>query len=58
MYCYKFPNEFVHELNMVLARFWWGGNEDKKKIHCLHWDSLCTSKDLVLRTSKLSTLLF
>lgn len=44
MYCYKLPKEFHHELNMILARFWWGGNEEKKKIRWRNCDALCTSK--------------
>lgn len=38
------PKEFLHELNMILARFQWGFTEDKRKIHWKHWDVLCMAK--------------
>lgn len=44
MYCYRLPKEFLHELNMIQARFWWGGSKKKRKIHWRHWDSLCMAK--------------
>lgn len=27
------PKSFVHELNMIMARFWWGSTTAKRKIH-------------------------
>lgn len=29
---------------MLIARFWWGGDIDKRKIHWKNWESLCVSK--------------
>lgn len=41
---FKFPKSFLHELNMIMARFLWGDNEESRKIHQKIWDSLCVSK--------------
>ncbi|XP_022715057.1 uncharacterized protein LOC111274575 [Durio zibethinus] len=46
----------VHELNMIIARFWWGGSEDQRSIHWKSWDSLCVLK-LVLKAKYQGTLL-
>lgn len=37
MYCYKLSKDFLHELNMALARFWWGGTEEKRKAIGIIW---------------------
>ena len=44
MRCFKFPKSFVHELNMLMARFWWGNGENRRRIHLPGWDYLCLSK--------------
>ena len=44
MSCFKFPKSFVHDLNMIIARFWWGSGREKKGIHWLNWDLLSVSK--------------
>ncbi|OMO54874.1 reverse transcriptase [Corchorus capsularis] len=44
MSCFKFPKSFLHELNMLIARFWWGSTDTKRKIHWKAWDDLCVSK--------------
>ncbi|OMO57964.1 reverse transcriptase [Corchorus capsularis] len=44
MSCFKFPKTFLHELNMVMARFWWGDTKLKWRIHWKSWDDLCISK--------------
>ena len=33
MSCFKLPTDFVHELNMIIAGYWWGDSSIKKKIH-------------------------
>ncbi|OMO69412.1 hypothetical protein CCACVL1_19518 [Corchorus capsularis] len=35
---------FIHELNMVIANFWWGSTDSKRQIHWKSWESLCISK--------------
>ena len=44
MSCFKLPKGFCHEVNMLLAGFWWGDKSNKRKIHWKNWDSLCCSK--------------
>ena len=44
MSCFLLPKSFVHEINMLMADFWWGDNNGKRKIHWRAWDSLCISK--------------
>ena len=38
------PRGFIHEINMILAGYWWGDCGSKKKVHWKAWDSLCCSK--------------
>ena len=42
--CFKFPKYFVHDLNIILAKFWWGSKGEKRGIHWTAWDNLCVSK--------------
>ncbi|OMO64558.1 hypothetical protein CCACVL1_21676 [Corchorus capsularis] len=44
MSCFLFPKSFVHELNMMLAKFWWRHGKDNHGLHWANWESLCTSK--------------
>ena len=30
---FKFPKSFVNELNMIIAKFWWKVEKEKKGIH-------------------------
>ena len=31
MSCFKLPKSFVHDFNMIIARFWWGNGRNKKE---------------------------
>lgn len=33
MSVFKLPSSLCHELQVMVARFWWGGAEDSRKIH-------------------------
>ena len=44
MSCFKLPKGFLHELNMLLAGFWWGDVGTKRKIHWKNWEFLCQSE--------------
>ena len=33
MSCFKFPKSFVNDLNVIIAKFWWGGGKEKRGIH-------------------------
>ncbi|OMO90460.1 putative ribonuclease H protein [Corchorus capsularis] len=44
MSCFRFPKTFVHDLNKLIAKFWWGSTDSKRRIRWKSWDSSCTSK--------------
>ncbi|XP_021823769.1 uncharacterized protein LOC110765025 [Prunus avium] len=44
MNCFLLPKGFCDELNSVVAKFWWSGDKDKRKIHWLPWKKLCNYK--------------
>ncbi|CAL8989562.1 unnamed protein product [Prunus brigantina] len=44
MSCFLMPSSLCKAINADLARFWWGHNEEKNKIHWLSWDKLSFSK--------------
>ena len=44
MSCFKLPKGFCHEINMLMATYWWGDSDSKRRIHWKNWDSLCCSK--------------
>ena len=44
MNCFKLPSGFLQEINMMLARFWWGDVGTKRKMHWKKWEQLCISK--------------
>lgn len=43
MGCVLLPKSFLHELNMIMANFWWGGTSSIHKMHWKSWDFLCLS---------------
>lgn len=44
MSCFQLPVSLVKECNRVLARFWWGGEEEGRKVHWASWKKLCVPK--------------
>lgn len=44
MLCFKLFKNFLHELTMIIAKFWWRRDDNIKKIHCKSWENLCISK--------------
>ncbi|KAF5451602.1 hypothetical protein F2P56_026695 [Juglans regia] len=44
MSCFLFPKSLCHELEMMMARFWWGNQTHGKKIHWARWEKLCAPK--------------
>lgn len=44
MGCFLLPKSFVHERNMIMANFLWGGTSDGRKLHWKSWDSVCISE--------------
>lgn len=45
MSCYKIPDGCCKNIEGMLAKFWWGSSENKRKIHRLSWDRLGKAKD-------------
>ena len=43
--CYKMPVGCWRNIDMMLARFWWGSNDEKRKIHWISWDKLSKAKN-------------
>lgn len=41
---FKLPKGVVHDLNRILANFWWGGSEKGRKVHWRKLDTLCKPK--------------
>lgn len=44
MNCYLLPKSLCDDLHQLCAQFFWGGTEDKRKIHWRSWDRFCLSK--------------
>lgn len=45
MSCFKLSNIVCKQIERKLADHWWGGDEDKGKIHWKRWETLTTSKE-------------
>ena len=43
--CFRLPKTWCDELNSLIAQYWWGQSIDKRKIHWLKRDKLCTAKE-------------
>ncbi|KAK0607443.1 hypothetical protein LWI29_015165 [Acer saccharum] len=41
MNLFRLPVSLICELHRLCARFWWGGNGAKRKMHWCTWDVLC-----------------
>ncbi|XP_062093823.1 uncharacterized protein LOC133799848 [Humulus lupulus] len=44
MNLFKLPASFIKQMHRLCARFWWGGNVDKQKLHWCAWERLCWHK--------------
>ncbi|MCH83709.1 reverse transcriptase-like protein [Trifolium medium] len=45
MSCYKLPDGCCKEVEYMAARFWWGSNDDARKLHWMSWDRLAKAKN-------------
>lgn len=43
MSCFKLSEYLLHEIEVIISRFWWGDGSTKK-IHWINWDSLYASE--------------
>ncbi|KAL5558848.1 hypothetical protein UlMin_035059 [Ulmus minor] len=44
MSMFKLPFSLIKELHRLCAQFWWGGNNEKKRMHWCTWERLCVHK--------------
>ena len=42
---YKLPETIYHEIEDMLAKFWWGSKNGERKVHWMSWDKVTRAKD-------------
>ncbi|XP_027109391.2 uncharacterized protein [Coffea arabica] len=45
MSCFKLPVKLCKDINAMMARFWWGEDNGKRKMHWCSWKKLSTAKN-------------
>uniref|UniRef100_A0A803PEX7 RNase H type-1 domain-containing protein n=1 Tax=Cannabis sativa TaxID=3483 RepID=A0A803PEX7_CANSA len=45
MSCFRITKGIIHEIESLIARFWWGSTSNKHKIHWGNWRKLCKLKE-------------
>lgn len=45
MSCFRLPESIGADINRLCAGFWWGDEEDHKKMHWAKWVDLCRPKE-------------
>ncbi|KAL2895927.1 hypothetical protein RDABS01_000461 [Bienertia sinuspersici] len=46
MSIFKIPDGLIEEIHALMGRFWWGSNENGRKMHWLSWENLSMPKSL------------
>ena len=46
MSCFKLPKGLIKELEVLIRKFWWGYNDDSRKVHWVSWERLCEEKEV------------
>ena len=44
MSCFELPQYLCDEMHKSMARFWWGDQNDTRKIHWMSWEGMCSPK--------------
>ncbi|XP_021621451.1 uncharacterized protein LOC110621477 [Manihot esculenta] len=44
MSCFRLPTALCDKINSIMSNFWWGQQQNEKKIHWVAWSKLCESK--------------
>jgi hypothetical protein len=44
MGCFQLTKGQCDELTAISSRFWWGDGKDKRKVHWVSWEKMCSSK--------------
>ena len=45
MSCFKLPKGLIKDIEVMIRKFWWGYNNDTRKIHWVKWEHLCSPKE-------------
>ncbi|KAK6131598.1 hypothetical protein DH2020_034612 [Rehmannia glutinosa] len=45
MSCFQIPADTCHQIDKLIANFWWGQEGDERKIHWLQWKKMCKPKE-------------
>ena len=45
MSCFHIPGYIVDDIKAMISNFWWGGNEEKRKIHWSSWSKMARAKE-------------
>ncbi|XP_056695214.1 uncharacterized protein [Spinacia oleracea] len=43
---YRLPVGVIHDIQSMIAKFWWGGSGENRGVHWMNWDSMCAPKCL------------
>ncbi|KAF5441794.1 hypothetical protein F2P56_036968, partial [Juglans regia] len=46
MSCFKLPSKLCTGIESMMARYWWGQKNAKKKVHWISWKKMCQSKSV------------
>jgi hypothetical protein len=41
---FKFPYGLIEDLSQIIRNFWWGDEEDRRRMHWMSWDKITTPK--------------
>ncbi|GAU38871.1 hypothetical protein TSUD_67340 [Trifolium subterraneum] len=45
MSCFLLPKALCSHIESIIYKFWWGNNNDKRKIHWIKWRQICKHKN-------------
>ena len=45
MSIFRLPDSFIDDVQAMFSRFWWGTNEEHRKIHWHCWKDMCLPKN-------------
>ena len=45
MSIFRLPDSFIDDVQAMFSRFWWGANEEHRKIHWHCWKDMCLPKN-------------
>lgn len=46
MVLFRLPKRWCEDIAKLIARFWWNGRDERKKIHWVRWSVLTMAKDI------------